>query len=316
MNNKGKWIIPFSEGYSNLQFINNGYIQVRKGSYFGIITINKIDVISINRGYTYISDYDKSKHTFAFTKKGYTGECDAQGREISVTKLPPTANDIKATGSYASAVELKNGSTKYWKVNKGGRYGLTDAEGKIIIPAEMEALESAGSGYLRYKLNGFWGLMNYTGKILIDTDRGYTSIGDFKTFNKRFAYTMNGYKGECDATGRQISKIKVDTPPQQATASSSTSSSSSSSSSNSSSTSNSGNKTTTVVVEHHRDPVPVHEWQQCPACYGSGQCPYVQCGGSGWYYIGDRRSLCSRCHGSGKCTTCAGRGCQNVTVYR
>ena len=73
---------------------------------------------------------------------------------------------------------------------------------------------------------------------------------------------------------------------------------------------------TPVVVEHHRDPIPVQEWQQCPACYGSGQCPYVKCGGSGWYYIGDRATTCSRCHGSGKCTICAGRGGQNVTVYR
>ena len=201
-------------------------------------------------------------------------------------------------------------------VQDAGKYGIVTYDGKEIVPPELDAVGQCGKGYFRFKINGFWGVMNYTGKILIDTDRGYTSIGDFKTFNKRFAYTMTGYKGECDATGRQISKIKVDTPPQQATASSSTSSSSSSSSSNSSSTSNSGNKTTTVVVEHHRDPVPVQEWQQCPACYGSGQCPNVQCGGSGWYYIGDRRSLCSRCHGSGKCTTCAGRGGQNVTVYR
>ena len=57
-------------------------------------------------------------------------------------------------------MELNNGSTKYWKVSKGGRYGLTDAEGKVIVPTEMEALESAGAGYLRYKLNGFWGIMD------------------------------------------------------------------------------------------------------------------------------------------------------------
>lgn len=74
--------------------------------------------------------------------------------------------------------------------------------------------------------------------------------------------------------------------------------------------------TSTIVVEHHRDPIPVQEWQQCPACYGSGQCPNVSCGGSGWYYIGDKARTCSRCHGSGKCTICAGRGGQNVTVYR
>ena len=74
--------------------------------------------------------------------------------------------------------------------------------------------------------------------------------------------------------------------------------------------------TTTIVVEHHHDPIPVQEWQQCPACYGSGQCPYVQCGGSGWYYIGDRARTCSMCHGSGKCSTCAGKGGHYVTVYR
>ena len=159
-----------------------------------------------------------------------------------------------------------------------------------------------------HKLNGFWGLMNYSGKILIDTDRGYTSIGDYVSFTKRFAYTMNGYKGECDATGRQISKIST------ATTQSHTSTASVSKSNNSSSSS--GSKTQTVVVEHHRDPVPVQEWQRCPDCYGSGQCPMVQCGGSGWYYVGDRETTCSRCRGSGNCTTCAGKGGHYITVYR
>ena len=111
--------------------------------------------------------------------------------------------------------------TSYYIVkSKDGKCGLRDADGKVIVPTEMEALESAGAGYLRYKFNGFWGVMNYKGKIIIDTDRGYTSIGDFKTFNKRFPYTMTGYKGECDATGKQISKIKIEVS-QQATAGSS-----------------------------------------------------------------------------------------------
>ena len=87
--------------------------------------------------------------------------------------------------------------------------------------------------------------------------------------------------------------------------------------SNSNANNSSGSRTTqTVVVEHHRDPVPVQEWQQCVACFGSGQCPYVKCGGSGWYYIGDRASTCGMCHGSGKCSTCAGKGGHYVTVYR
>lgn len=209
---------------------------------------------------------------------------------------------------------MYNGSTKCYKIGKNGRYGLTNSDGKEILPCEMEALESAGNGYLKYKLNGFWGVMNYTGKIIIDTDRGYTSIGDFKTFNKRFAYTMTGYKGECDATGRQISKIKVETPKRNTSVASSSSSSGSSSSSSSSSSNSSSGGTTTIVVEHQHTPQPFQEWQQCTSCWGSGNCR--NCAGSGTNFIGSSLKRCSMCGGRGKCTTCSGQGGRYITVYK
>ena len=208
MNSTGKWVIAKGE-YSELSHIGGSLLKSKKNNSYGLLSFKGQLIIPTSRGYTSISNLNLSKGTFSFTRKGYSGVCNLEGQEISTNKLSPTVDDIKLGGGYSSAVAMTNGSTKYYKVSKGGRYGLTDAEGKVIVPTEMEALESAGFGYLRYKLNGFWGLMNYTGKILIDTDRGYTSIGDFKSFNKRFAYTMTGYKGECDATGRQISKIKV-----------------------------------------------------------------------------------------------------------
>ena len=310
---RGNLIIPVE--METIESAGEGYLRYKKNGLWGVTNCVE-EIIPISRNYTFISNFDTNKRTFAFTKKGYTGKCDEQGREISTTKLPPTTDDIKAAGSYASAVELKDGSTKYWKVSKGGRYGLTDAEGKVIVPTEMEALESAGTGYLRYKLNGFWGLMNYTGKIIIDTNRGYTSIGDFKSFNKRFAYTMYGYKGECDAMGKQISKIKVETPKQNSFVASSPSSSSSNS--KSSSNNNSGNKTTTVVVEHHRDPIPVQEWHACIGCGGTGKMGCDNCGGSGTKYIGDRLHRCSRCNGHGEipCNVCYGNRGQYITVYK
>ena len=210
------------------------------------------------------------------------------------------------------------GNSKFLLTEDGSKYGLITYDGTEIVAPEVDALEQAGKGYLKFKVNGFWGVIDYQGTVIIPTDRGYTNIGNYVSLTKRFPYEMDGYKGECDNTGKQITKIKIGTG-QKADPSSSSSSSNSSSSSSGSKTSNSGNSgnnQSTIVVEHRRDPVPVQEWQQCPACYGSGQCPNVKCGGSGWYYIGDRRTTCSRCHGSGKCTTCAGRGGQNVTVYR
>ena len=88
---------------------------------------------------------------------------------------------------------------------------------KKIIPCEMESLEQAGTGFLRFKLNGFYGIVNYAGKIIIPTDRGYTKIGDYVSFTKRFAYEMDGYKGECNNLGVQVSKIKVNKPVAQQT---------------------------------------------------------------------------------------------------
>ena len=213
-----------------------------------------------------------------------------------------------------------NGSCRCFKVRKEGVYGIVNSQGVEITSPEFQEIEYAGANLVKFKINDSWGIMRFDGKIVVPSSRGYTSIGKYLKSQKTFPYTMPGYKGEFDINGRQISKIKVDTP-QQAVASNSSSNSSSSSSSASSSSSSSNNNsgsgtTQTVVVEHHRDPVPIQEWQQCVACFGSGQCPNVQCGGSGWYYIGDRATTCSRCHGSGKCTICAGKGGQYVTVYR
>ena len=264
----GKWAVPLDKNYANIiSALGDKYIKVYDNGHYGVITLDGKEVISTSRGYTYIGDYNSARGTFTFTKRGIKGVCNMQGKEISTTWLAPTTDDIKVNGGYASAVELKNGSTKYYKVSKSGRYGLTDAEGRVIVPTEMEALESAGTGYLKYKLNGFWGVMNYAGKIIIDTDRGYTSIGDFVTFTKRFPYTMTGYKGECDINGCQISKIQVESPQKNTSVASSKSSSNSD---KSSSDNSSGNKTTIVVVEHHRDPVPVQEGQACFACGGMG----------------------------------------------
>ena len=217
---------------------------------------------------------------------------------------------------------------------KKGYWGLYDAQFNEVIAPDYEGLEVLDeTNFIKFRLNGFWGVMTLqantnTTKTIIPTTRGYTSIGRYIKSQKRFTYTMNGYKGECNHLGQQVSKIKVVTPkPSSSVASSSSSSYSSSrasssssstsstaSSSSSSSKSNSGNNTTTIHVEHHRDPVPVQEWVQCTACWGSGNCP--DCAGSGTRYVGDNLRRCWRCGGRGRCSSCSGQGGRYYTVYK
>ena len=304
----GEWIIPLSNTFSKIEPIGSNYIKVQNNGYYGIVTFEGKEIIPTSRGYTSISNYNSNKGTFTFTKKGMKGVCDINGKEISTTRLAPTVTDIKEKGNYANAVAMTNGNKKYYKVSKSGHYGLTDEEGKVIVPTEMDALEDVGVGYLKFKLNGFWGIMDYAGKIIVDTSRGYTAIGDYVSFTKRFPYTMSGYKGEFDLAGKEISRIKVETVASN-TSSSSSSSTSSSNSSSSSNSNSSSSGTQTIIVEQHG---PVQVWVACGGCYGSGQC--TLCGGQGRGNMSN--GSCFRCGWSGRCNICAGQGGHYETQYR
>lgn len=313
--NSNRWIVPMSNLLSNhkiIEMAGNDFMKIEDDGFYGILSTTGKIIIPTSRQYTSIGDYNSSNETFAFSKKGYTGLCNAQGQEISSSRVAPTIDDIKANGGYSSAAKMTNGGKIYYKVSKAGRYGLTDSEGNIIVPVEMEDLSSAGNGYLRYKVNGFVGLMTFAGKIIIDTDRGYTSIGNFVSFTKRFPYEMAGYKGECNQLGQQVSKIKVSTP-QQSVASSSSSSNNNSSNNNNSSSSNSSSNSQTIVVQHQRQPQPVQVWITCQSCDGSGTCRI--CGGSGWTGV-SHPSRCISCGGRGVCARCAGKGGHYEVQYR
>ena len=228
------------------------------------------------------------------------------------------AADIWKNRGYSSINSTKNGAGTYYIVTKNSHYGLVNATGQEIVPTELDKIEQCGKGFLRFKVNGYWGVMNYTGKIIIPTDRCYTKIGDYVSFTKRFVYEMDGYKGECNNLGVQVSKIKTGSGSTSSNSSTTTSSSKSTASSSNKNSSASGSKTQTVVVEHRRDPVPFQQWQACFACGGMGTMGCDGCGGSGTRYVGDNLRRCSRCNGQGiiPCNICYGNKGQYITVYK
>ena len=313
------------------------WYKVSQGETYGAEDYLNHTLIPLSRQYSgiYYLPEEGHKGYFNVEKNGKEGACDLTGKEIAspIYESLIYSNGFKYKNSSGEWIALDwmldsegkgirgtkesityNGAT-YYIVSRDGLYGLTDANGNEIVAKEMEKIEVAGANNrLKFKQNGSWGLMNFLGKILIPTSRGYTSIGKYSKTQKTFAYTMYGYKGECDINGRQISKIKVAEPKQNTSVASS---SNSSSTSNSSGKSNSGG-TQTIVVEHHRDPVPVQQWQACFACGGTGKMGCDFCGGSGTKYIGDRLDICSRCRGHGEipCNVCYGNKGQYITVYQ
>ena len=190
-------------------------------------------------------------------------------------------------------------------------YGLANADGTVIIPVELNALEPIGGNFLKFRIGGYWGVVNFQGKVIVHADGGYTSIGKYVSLTRRFSYEMAGYRGECNSLGQQVSKIKVSTPRQQPQRQqTNTASSSSSSNASRTTTGNQTTQTKTVVVEQQRTPVPVQEWVPCGMCNNSGQCH--TCYGLGNNF-GNR---CIVCNGRGRCTYCAGQGGHYETRYR
>lgn len=291
-------LIPLNREYTSVYYTSEeghkGYFQVRKGDKYGACDLTGKEIVKPNYKYVIYTDGFKGEMSDGeWVALGYM--IDSEGKAIR--------------GSKESIVY--NGAT-YYIVSREGLYGLTDANGKEIVAMEMDKIESAGGDRLIFKQNDSWGLMNFLGKVLVPTSRGYTSIGKFSKTQKTFPYTMYGYKGEINVNGQQLSKIKVDIPQKNNNVASTSKTSDSSSNSGGSSTSKSSNTTSTIVVEHHHDPIPVQEWIACGACgHNPGVCQTC---------LGMRTSvsgrLCISCKGSGKCHFCNGEGGRYQIVYR
>lgn len=284
-------------GYQDIEIFSNGndnsiLFKLKKDGKYGLANVDGNIIVPCETE----AIESAGKGYLKYMINGFKGIINYSGKIVR-EPIKPEYQEIEI---------LSNGNnvnTVLFKLKKDGKYGLAKADGTVIIPCETEALEPAGKGYHKYMINGFWGVINSTGEIIIDTSRGYTSIGDYVSFTKRFPYTMDGYKGECDVTGNEISKIEVGVPKL--------------SSPVESPSSNPENKTSSIVVEHHRDPMPVQQWEACWACGGMGTMGCDFCGGNGSKYIGDRLQKCFRCNGEGKipCNICYGNKGHYITVY-
>lgn len=133
--------------------------------------------------------------------KNKKGLFDINGKNI----IYPKFDDI--------AIE-NNENDFFVKVKNNDRYGLYSISGKEILASEFEDCGFVSENIIKYKINGYWGVMMVTGKVLISTNRQYTKLDYNRTFKKFYFEKENGQKGECNANGVQtsISKPMVPTP--------------------------------------------------------------------------------------------------------
>lgn len=277
----------FSE-CENLKSVNISYpaISIGVNAFLGCWNLQFVTAPNSYRLSKYFSGkHVKFKELIASTDKKYY-KCDGGIIDASDKWIIPQ-------GTYNDIIHCAD---NYLIVKKGGKYGLITFDGKVIITPKYDNLGVAGSGYLKFKLNGSWGIMNYAGKTIIPSSRGYTSIGSLSTSQKTFAYTMNGYKGECNAQGRELSRVKVKTDV-----------------TNDNINTPQKQEEKKIIIEHHREPQPMQEWVECHICLGTGICTIYGCN-NGWN--SGTRMNCLGCRGSGRCSACGGNRGRYVVVYR
>lgn len=193
----------------------------------------------------------------------------------------------------------------YYMYQSSDGAGICNARGQQLVHFKdvLWVFPTINNDIFYYELQvkgGYYGIGDNTGKVIVKPQPGIYSIlpinGKFVSNSVQLA-DVTSLKSTVNPFVDNHEEEKIISP-----------------SNSSKSDNNFGNNTTTVVVEHHRDPIPVQEWVQCTACWGSTVCPH--CAGSGTTYIGNNLHRCSRCGGRKICTSCSGKGGSYITVYK
>lgn len=304
-------------------------LQGKEAKFFG--DSNNVKEFKVVNGKFYLIKYDGV----------YDEKCNRIGREFkeidgkwflvtlkdvkdvnSGKGLYDLMNDRQIVPSQFNWIEFLNGTKGETFIKLGvGNWvydgaGIYDLSGEEILAPDFQDCDYLGNNLFKFKLNGYWGVMNREGKIIIPLDRHYTSI-DYSRTLKIFTFTKETetayYKGECNANGVQTSiektgtkskpkqqtqqpkqetkpqQPKQETKPRQETT-----------------------PTPTPTPQPQPQPRPMQVWKPCVSCGGSGQCHV--CLGTG-HSLQNPNSTCILCNGTGKCTHCAGHGGQNVIEY-
>lgn len=209
-----------------------------------------------------------------------------------------------------------NGEVAYIETKVGSKYGVSTPDGKEVFAPEFDGFNYLGGHLFAFKYNGYWGVMNRTGKQIIPIDRHYTKIEYSRTlkiysFEKRVDNVV--YKGECNAAGKQLSIQKDHTINNSSAQKTEEAKPKKEQKTEPAPKPKEEKKTDPAPQPQPRQPQPMQVWVYCGVCGGSGQC--IICNGLGWRMLANKQTTCSNCGGNGRCNGCAGQGGHNEVKY-
>ena len=254
-----------------------------------------------------------------------------KNRENGKTGLYDLVNDRQVLAPLFNGINVIEGANgeSFLKASLKykSQYGMYDFSGEEILAPEFEDCDYLGKDLFGFKMNGCWGVMDRSGKIIIPLSRHYTSIKYSRTL-KMFTFEKETateyFKGECDANGVQKSIEKTGTKSKPQTQATETKPKQETKTNQGTTPTpqpmptpnygnvgyggygNGGNYGGNASSSQQHGYVTETYQDNCPVCYGTGKCS--NCHGHGTYndYTNTTRD-CPSCVG-GRCSTCGGSG--------
>lgn len=86
-------------------------------------------------------------------------------------------------------------------IDKNGKWGYIDKNGKITIDFQFDEAESFHNGYAAVNIDGRWGVINKNGNVVVE--RKYDMIGQFNKYGVALVY-LNERTGAVNTKGEEI----------------------------------------------------------------------------------------------------------------
>lgn len=184
------WKVRIEPTYESGRDFVEGYAVVKKDGKFGIIDTSGKSIVPFQ--YEEIRDY--SNGMAAFSVEGEYGFFNTKGEAVILPQFKWVTNfqEGVAIGDLEGATVLLNQKgefigppgtnidkrfySRFFKTKKNGKFGVVDSFGKVILPAEFDALYSNSKETIFFATQGtLHGAFDATGKPILPLE--YSSIG-------------------------------------------------------------------------------------------------------------------------------------------